>query len=255
VLVGLGRDDEALPYLREAAALFAQLEDHPNEVLMRRRLALVYEHLHQLTDALEAWSQVRLLDRASGNLAGEAEAVEGMARTERKLARAASDVIARYDEALVLASRLGDRKRELAVRNALGIVHWQRGAYSDALRQYESALRLCRETGDRVHEGLILNSLGATLHRLRRWDEARTTLSEAAHVNAETGERQLRAHALATLGDVCLASGRLDEALLDFEASLALRRELEDHRGENAMLDRIARVHAAKTATAAAIQP
>jgi tetratricopeptide (TPR) repeat protein/class 3 adenylate cyclase len=255
VLVGLGRDEEALLYLREAAGLFAQLEDRPNDVLMRRRLASVYERLDRPADALEAWSQVRSLDRASGDLTGEAEAVEGMARTERKLARPASDVIARYEEALGLAIRLGDRKRELAVRNALGIVHWQRAAYSDAVRQYEAALRLCREAGDRVHEGLILNSLGATLHRLRRWDEARTTLSEAVRVSTETGERQLRAHALATLGDVCLASGRLDEALLDFEASLALRRELEDALGERAMLDRIGRVSAAKAAGAALIQP
>jgi tetratricopeptide (TPR) repeat protein len=248
VLVGLGRDEEALPYLREAAGLFAQLEDRANESLMRRRLALVHEHLLQFTEALDAWSQVRLLDRAIGNLTGEVEAIEGMARTERRLARPATEIIARYEEALALAARLGERKRELAIRNALGIVHWQRGAYGDALRQYEAALRLCREMGDRVHEGLILNSLGATLHRLRRWDEARTTLSEAVRVTTETSERQLRSHALATLGDVCLASGRLDEALADFEASLALRRELEDGRGESAMLDRIARVTALKAA-------
>ena len=255
VLVGLGRDEEALPFLREAAALFAQLEDHPKQALMRRRAAAVYERLNRLTEALDAWSQVRTLDRAVGNLAGEAEAVEGMARAERKLARPARDVIARYEEALALAARLGDGKRVLAVRNALGIVHWQRGAYGDAVRQYEAALRLCRETGDRVHEALILSSLGATLHKLRRWDEARTTLSDAVRLAVETGERQLHARALATLGDVCVASGRFDEALADFQASLTLRRELEDRPGEEAMIERIARVHAARAADAAVPQP
>lgn len=251
VLVALGRHEEALPYLREAAGLFAQLEDRANESLMCRRLAMVYELLRRMDDALPAWTEVRTLDRAMNDLAGEAEAVEGMARVERSLLRPASEVIARYDEALALAGRLGDRKRELAVRNAIGIVHWLRGAYADAVRQYEAALRLCREMGDRVHEGLILNSLGATLHKLRRWDEARTTLSEAVRVSDATGERQLRAHAFALLGDVCLASGRHDEALLDFEASLELRLALDDHRGEQAMRQRIARVLAAKAADAA----
>jgi uncharacterized protein HemY len=116
------------------------------------------------------------------------------------------------------------------------------------VRQYEAALRVCREEADRVHEGLILNSLGATLLKLRRWDEARTILSEAVRVSAETGERRLRAHAFATLGDVCFASGRFDEALLNFESSLTLRRELEDLRGEKAMLERIASVTVTRTA-------
>lgn len=246
MLVALGRDEEALPYLREAAGLFTQLEDRANESLMHRRLAIAYEHLGRLDDALAAWTHVRSLDHAAANLGGEAEAVESMARVARNLSRPATEVIERYDEALALATRLGDRKRELAVRNALGIVHWSRGAYTEAVRQYEAALRLCRETGDRVHEGLILNSLGATLHKLRRWDEARTTLSEAVRVSSEAGELQLRGHALATLGDVCRASGRLDEALVNYEASLAIRRELQDRPGEGWMLERIGRVHTAR---------
>jgi tetratricopeptide (TPR) repeat protein len=247
VLVGLGRDEEAVPYLRDAAALFAQLEDRANESLMWRRLAIAHEHLQRASEAHAAWDQVRLLRRTLVDRAGEAEAVEGMARAERKLGCPAGEVIARYEEALVLATRLGDRKRELAVRNALGIVHWQRGAYSDALQQYEAALRVCRETGDRVHEGLALNSLAATLLKLRRWDEARTILLESVHVCTGTGEHRLRAHALAMLGDVCFASGRLDEALLHFDVSLALRRELEDAPGERAMLERIARVRQARS--------
>jgi tetratricopeptide (TPR) repeat protein len=92
----------------------------------------------------------------------------------------------------------------------------------------------------------MLNSLGATLHRLRRWDEARTALTEGARESAACGERQLQAHALATLGDVCLASGRLDEAQASVEASLALRRELSDRRGEGWMLERLARILVAR---------
>jgi predicted ATPase len=245
VLVGLGRHEEAVPYLQEAAGLFAQLEDHATEALMWRRLAAVRERLHQPEEARAAWTRVRALYRITMDLAGEAEAVEGVARAERQLPIPAEVAVARYQEALELAVRLGDRKRELAVRNALGIVHWKRGAYADALRHYEAALRICRDVGDRVHEGLILNSLGASLYGLRRWDEARTALAEGVRVAEETGELRLQAQARATLGDVCLASGRLDDARESFEASLALRRELGDDRGEGVMLDRLAQVRAA----------
>ncbi|MHB1224986.1 MAG: protein kinase domain-containing protein [Gemmatimonadaceae bacterium] len=252
-LVGLERDEEALPHLRDAAALFAQLDDRANEALMWRRVAAANERLGRPGDGHAAWERVRELRRAIADLAGEVEAVEGMARTERMLPVAAGAVIARYEEALALAARLTDGKRELAVRNALGILHWRRGAYDDALHHYEAALRICRETADRVHEGLILGSIGATLHRLRRWDEARTVLGDAVRVTLEAGERQLRAHALSALGEVCLASGRLDEAGDAVEAALALRRELDDRRGEGWMLERLGRVRAAEGAAEAAL--
>jgi len=246
VLMGLGRDDEAVAYLRDAAALFAQLEDRANESLMWQRLAAGYERLRKLTDAQRSWERVRELHHVSGNLPAEAEAAEGVARVAKLMGAAPERLVEHYHDALELAIASGDRQRELAVRNGLGIVHWQRGAYVDALREYESALRLCHERGDHVHAGLILNSLGATLHRLRRWDEARTILAEAVRVADDTGERQLRAYALATLADVCLASGRLDEARASAEASLRLRRELDDRRGEAWMLEHLARIHSAR---------
>jgi tetratricopeptide (TPR) repeat protein len=245
-LLGLDRQREALPYLRDAVSLFAQLEDRPNEALMWRRRAGVHERLGEPAEARAAWETVRSMRASMNDVAGEAEALEGIARVDRQLGVALDLVVDRYEEALALAVRLRDRTRELAVRNALGIVHWQRGAYAEAVQQYEAALRLCRTLGDRVHEGLMLNSLGATLHRLRRWDEARTALTEGARVSAACGERQLQAHALATLGDVCLASGRLDEAQASVEASLALRRELSDRRGEGWMIERLARTFVAR---------
>jgi tetratricopeptide (TPR) repeat protein len=252
MLMVLGADDEAVVHLGDAAALFAQLEDQANEALMWQRLATIHERRRQFSDARTAWSRVRELQRFLGNLAAEAEAAEGLARTQKLIGAAPEQLIALYTEALELAVRAADRKRELGVRNGLGIIHWQRGAYADALREYEAALRLCHACGDRVHEGLILNSLGATLHRLRRWDEARTALTDAVRVAEAAAEHQLRAYALATLAEVCLASGRVDEARANAEASLALRRELEDRRGEAWMLEHLARIHLERRDPAAA---
>jgi tetratricopeptide (TPR) repeat protein len=209
----------------------------------------VHERLGAPADARSAWQRALTLNHAASNVAGEAVAAEGLARADRLLQVAPERVIAGYEEALALALRVGDGPRELSVRNALGIVHWQCGAYADAMRQYEAALRVSRGIGDRVHEALILNSLGATLHRQRRWDEARTTLADGVRVARETGERQLEAHALATLGDVFLACGRLSEARQSVESSLGLRRDLADRRGEGWMLERLAQGEPADAAT------
>ncbi|HYW50506.1 MAG TPA: tetratricopeptide repeat protein [Gemmatimonadaceae bacterium] len=246
VLVGLEQHAGALPHLREAAVLFAQLQDQASELVMLRHVAVACEALQLPADAHATWARLRDLHRSAMHLAGAADAAEGMARAERQLPDMAGDAIAHYEEAIGLAARLGDRKRELAARNALGIVHFQRAAYADALRQYEAALRACRESGDRVHEGLILNSLGATLHQLHRWDEARTVLDDSVRITAASGELQLQAHAFALLGDVCLAAGRLDEARMHVERSQALRQQLGDRRGEGWMLERLARIDVAR---------
>jgi len=254
LLVGLDRHAEALPYLCDAAALYARLQNHENENLMLRCRASVHELLGQFADAHALWSQLRGLHLARMELAQAAEAAEGMARTGRQLSGGAQQSIAQYEEAISLSLRQGDRARELSVRNSLGIVHWERGAYADAVRQYEAALRICRETGDDVHEGLILNSLGASLHRLKRWDEARTVLADAVRVTSAAGERQLHAHALGLLGEVCLTVGRLDDARTHVEESLGIRQLLQDRRGEGWMLERLARILRAQGDTSAATE-
>lgn len=245
VLVGLGRHAESVPYLLESATLFGQIEDHRNAALMWRRLAGVHEHGGAHAQAREAWMTLRELHRHHTELSCEAEAVEGIARTERQLDSPAEDVVSRYEEARTLAMRQGDRGRELAIRNALGIVHWERGAYADAVREYEAALRICRETSDRVHEGLILTSLGASLNKLRRWDEARTTLTDAIRVNTASGEQQLLGHALSALADVCIGRGRFEEALDYLHPAMTIRQALGDHRGVAALSEKVARAQSA----------
>jgi len=245
VLVGLSRHDEAVPYLHESATLFAQIEDYRNQALMWRRLAGAYEQIGAHEEAQATWVRLRDLNRERTELSCEAEAVEGIARAERSLDGKPEAVVLRYHEARALAIRHGDRARELAICNALGIVHWQRGAYADAVREYESALRICRETADRVHEGLVLNSLGASLNKLSRWDEARTTLTDAVRVNTESGEQQLLGHALSALADVCIGRERFAEALDYLRSAMDIRRGLGDRRGEGWLYDKMARAQRA----------
>jgi len=240
VLLGLGSQEEAIPHLREAAGIFAQLEDHESESVLNQHMATAHERCGRPADAHALWERVRARCETSGDPAGEAAALEGIARCARS-SGVREPAIAMYERALDRAVSAGDRKREATLRNTLGLLRWEDGAYLEALRQYEAALRLCRDGGDRVHEGLILNSVGATLLKLRRYDEARTAVEEAARLNAATGEQRLEAHSHAILGDALVESGRLDDARHAFERSLALRPSIGDRRGEGWMHERIAR--------------
>ncbi len=250
LLFGLGRFAEALPHYAEAIGLFAQLEDHRSEAAMWTRVADVHERDGAFQEAGAAWRTARSLHRRMENSRAELEALEGMARCERRLH--AADAIPLYEEAVGLAAAGGDLRREGALHNQLGIVHWEGGRYAAALRHYETALRIFRGLDDTVHEGLMLNSMGATLQRLLRYEEARTVLEQGLEINRRTGERLLEAHSLAALGDVYRAIGRLDEAEAQYTSALELRRAMHDPAGEGWMLHNIACLYIERGAADAA---
>ena len=110
----------------------------------------------------------------------ELEAREGLARAMR--ANGPDEAIPAFESALALAATIGERAREAAIRNTLGILEWERGGYAAALRHYESALALVRAAGQaRRQEAVILNSLGVSP------DEARPARRGAHRSRREPG--------------------------------------------------------------------
>ena len=187
VLFELGKHDEALPYLREAADLFAQLEDARAEAEMWRARR----------PRMSAMGSAR---RIVGSVGTCAVAVAGGWAIRRDSWSAGRDRASapshpRSDRRECVGVRGGagpgvDARRTapaLACRNTLGILEWARGRYADALAHYEAALLLSREDHDPAQEGLILNSLGVTLSKLNRPEEARTVLEESVALNRQTG--------------------------------------------------------------------
>jgi serine/threonine protein kinase/tetratricopeptide (TPR) repeat protein len=202
-LLGLTRYEEALPYLREAAQLFAQLDDPAAEAEMWTGVARILER-GSADGAADAWNVVLSLHRRRGDAQGELDAREGVARALR--ASGHSQAVAAYESALALALTIGDRSREVSLRNVLGILEWERAQYDSALNHYEAALAVVRGLGRLADEAVVLNSLGACLTKLGRHDEARTVLEESLAISRRIGVRQIEAHALAALGRMSLSA-------------------------------------------------
>lgn len=242
VLEGLGRNEEALPRLQEAASLFAQLENRTGEAQMWSRIGTIAERTNNAATALQAWQTMQALCIKLGDVEGELQALEGIARAVRSSFGNTDQAIVAAEAALALTVTLSAQRRELTLRNILGIMHWERMEYSRALRHYELALRLTRVLSDRVHEGLMLNSLGITLGRLNRHEEARTALEESIELNRATNQCLLESHALTALGDIHRMRRRSDLARGCYEQSLALRRALNDAAGEAQLIHRLAQL-------------
>ena len=244
-LLSLNKPEVALPYLLESTTVLRQLGDRQQEASVWSKVATIYaEDPEKHPDSVEAWGRVRDIRRQTGDLAGELDALEGMARFYRQTDPL--NALENFESALELAKKLDDRPKQGDLLNSMGITEWSRANYDEALELYEQALEIFRELDDPIHTGLMLNSIGVTLKHLRRQDEARARLLEALEVNRQTGERLLEGHSLAALGDVCSELGNREEALEHYRGSLEIRREIDDRKGEGWMLHHLARVYASQ---------
>jgi tetratricopeptide (TPR) repeat protein len=88
----------------------------------------------------------------------------------------------------------------------------------------------------------MLNSIGVTLHNLERREEAVEHLSRALQIHRSSGQRLLEGHALAALGDIFDEAKTLGKAREYYAASLEIRQEIGDRKGEGWMSHHLARV-------------
>jgi tetratricopeptide (TPR) repeat protein len=242
-LLALGRPAEALPHLREAADLFAQLREQVTEVQVRSKIATACERQQNYGEAEAAWQKVKTLQQELGSPAGTRKALEGLARTARQQDQSAL-ALRYYREALALAQDLDHPAKQGELHNTIGILAWNQERYEDALAHYEEALRLFEKLEDEIHAGLMLNSIGVTLQKLGLQEEAIARLEEALTLHRQTEQKKLEGHALAALGDAHFEMNLLEDARSYYEASLQLRRDLDDRTGEGWMLQRLAGVYA-----------
>jgi tetratricopeptide (TPR) repeat protein len=226
VLLGLGRHEEALPYLREAADLARRLVDRASEAAILVRTAPLLEERGQVDEAAQAWQRLLDLTRDGGDPAIPASALRGLSRVAESAGHA-NRALRFLREALPYShnGRRGDLLNEIGVRE------WKRGEYEAALAAFREARDGFENLGHTTSAGLMTNSIGACLLKLGRLDEARETLEAGARAHAAAGEALLEGHALALLGDLAMAQtdGRRAAAL--YEQSLGVRRRIDDKRG------------------------
>ena len=245
LLLAIGREQEAVGHLREAAGVFGDLEDRLAEALMWARVATAQQRLDNFADAGTAWERARALRQQAGDRRGELEALEALGGVARRHLPA-SVAVGFYEEGVEVACTLGDRATEARLRNAAGIIEWTRGRHPDALVHFERALTLYQALGDPAGTGLMMNSIGVTLNALGRRTEAREQLEHALVHHQQTSQTLLEGHALAALGDLCWDTAQADQASDWYDRSLHTRRSIGDLRGEGWMLQRLARVRASR---------
>lgn len=247
LLLAVDQPEQALPYLDESTAVFAELEDRASAASVWVKIAGIYEqHREAYPEALAAWDSARALRMQAGDSRGSLEALQQMARLARHHLGSPTQAMQYLRDAVTLAEEIEEHALQGELRNTLGILAWRQAQYEEALEHYERAFQIYRDLEDIAHAGIILNSIGATLRGMKRYDEALTRLQEAVTTNRQAQQRLYAGHGLAAIGDVYCDLEDYDQAREHYQASLELRREIGDRRGEGWMLYSIAQAYEAQ---------
>ncbi|NEQ47512.1 MAG: tetratricopeptide repeat protein [Leptolyngbya sp. SIOISBB] len=150
-----------------------------------------------------------------------------------------------YQDALAIATEIGDRAGEGATLNNIGVVYRALGQYEDALRFSQDALAIATEIGDRSGEGITLNNIGLAYYHLGQYEDALRFSQGALAIRTEIGDRAGEGATLNNIGLVYRALGQYEDALGFYQDALAILTEIDDRAGEGSTLNNIGAVYRA----------
>ncbi|MBK9963299.1 MAG: protein kinase [Saprospiraceae bacterium] len=227
-------------------ALVAECEAEPDRggpaLLARALLTRGWRRMKagRFADADDDLARARALARARSLLEIEQRAVSSRSAVKSRTGDLAGSH--RFaEQALVMARRLGDRRREAIALANLGEGAAEGGDPAQAQVLLDEALRIFVAIGDRACEGDCRVNLGRTLLALGRTDEAVAMLTAAAAMCARASRVEYEGIARMLLGEAHRTRGDLPAAAAELTAAVDLLRRIDLNTRWRAELD-LARV-------------
>ena len=168
--------------------------------------------------------QARVLARAQGDEAGEAEAFYRLASLAYYSGHA-DEAFAVAVDARDLARKSGAVVVEVWSLNLMGIVHFNAGNHSEALACCLRGLEQYRTTDHRVDEGNLLNTIATIHHSLGDTDRAIVTYEAALSSNRQLARPDFDAITLANMAQLRAERQEFFLAVSLGESALELSRE------------------------------
>ena len=175
--------------------------------------------------------------------AAEKVSEEGMALYEQGTAVSLRQAIEKWQEALVLWQKAGDKSGEAITLSYIGAVYSDLGDKQQALKYYNSALPLIKQVGDKAGEARTLNNIGKVYSDLGDKQSALKYFNSALPLIKEVGDKAGEARTLNNIGAVYSALGDKQQALKYYNSSLPLKKQVGDKAGEATTLNNIGAVH------------
>lgn len=155
-------------------------------------------------------------------------------------------------QARELAEAIGDRRTTAIAVNGLGLVEYSkillsgRTDFGAATGLFNTALALRRELGDDRGVAESLFDLGLAAQMSAQDGRARELFQQSYEISTRLCDRLLMSYALRHLAYLLEAEGKIDEAILLHERTLALREQVGFKRGIAGSLGALADLHTGK---------
>jgi CHAT domain-containing protein/Tfp pilus assembly protein PilF len=154
-----------------------------------------------------------------------------------------SKSIGKYQEALDLYRRAGDRRSEAETHTNIGVVYQSLGETQKAMEKFNEALPISRAVGDRRGEAVALNNIGIVYWSLGEMQKALEKFNDALPISRAIGARREEATALGSIGVVYDSMGETQKALENYSKALSLLRAMGDRKEEAVALNNIGLVY------------
>jgi CHAT domain-containing protein/Tfp pilus assembly protein PilF len=228
VLETLGDHEAARGLLEKALAAFRDLGHREAEAKVLLDLGQLHTAMRDFPEAREKYDACLALVRESGNRLMECavlQAIGNLLHWMSDYPGAIEHIEKSLALAMDLPDYPGFQGSALAL---LGVVLAARGDFRKACERYEEALEIDRKLGDRSGEAATLGNLATARFRLGELEKARDDYERSLALAREVGNRSVAQNAVGNLGMVFRALGDYRGAQEHNETYVELSRMLGD---------------------------
>ena len=225
----LGRYDEAVTLLTQAAAIFADRADRHQWATVMRNLGDTYRYQGRLGAAIDAFSSALAVFREAADTRSVAGALNGIADASRGLSRW-DEADSAFRACIGIYHDLGDPLEEARAKIRYSLVFRDQHLSQQAIPLITDGLQVARQLGDRRWEARAMRQLAIVHRNDGETATAITTFADCLSIFGELEDRRGIAVVLRNRGDAYRVAGRLDDAADDLSSALESFEAIGDRR-------------------------
>jgi CHAT domain-containing protein len=248
-----------LPILSNTSRVLAQTQDARTAEALRLleqssqllKQGSKQTQANELNAALQSFQQALKIFREIKSLRGETKiiAIQGETLTLGAIGSIHSsladyrEAINYYQQALVAAQEIQDRKGEALILAGIGRTYHLLADYQEAIKYNQQSLVLIREIKDRSLEITALSNLGVTYRGLENYPKAIEYFQQGLQIAREIKDRSGENVSLSGLGNAYFFLGEYQKAIENHSSSLKIAQEIKDRTAESGALANLAVVY------------
>lgn len=254
-LMRLGRMNDAMQFARSALDRVRVLKNRDEECRILNVMGLIALEMKTSSIAGEYLAEALTIAREVKNLDVESKALNNLAMAEGSLNGDYALARRYYEESYDLQFKIGNMNGIITSLNNLGFITGMQGDFASARSYYSRSLQMAREVGEENQELYTLINMSSLDGVQYDGDSAVANARRASELAQKMSDRSGIAWAELYLGHAHLLRDEYKPALEAYQASLAIREELDQPSLSMEPRAGLVAVHLARDDVASASEP